>query len=436
MLLPGGLRHGHSVSTLNHHRLAAVARGGDAEGGAEEEEDPAAPPTEHDIRQLAFAGLSSLLVAATASSVQVSLNGRPAAMSTRTNLKTSQCWNVLSCSLVWSFSASVITLAVDRIGLATSARIAIAAFDDATPPTALSSSRPGSLHKPPVRGQVHVVLLDAESPVPLAAWQLPCSRLSSNIDPSVLPIESQSAPLYALAFAPALALTPASSAPRTHDLLVLGPQNEIWRLPVGPAVATTAAPPLPSCEHEEAAVGGAPGVSQKQQRVVYAQGPRGQHPLTAGLNVSSNTPASAAPKLPTVDNADFATLLRTAGPSHTLTSSTALYEALIDTLLPPPVAVKAEDTNRISTGIDSAFAAGRNAEPAAKPRLSGANTVAGLDTIACASTVRTMASLFANAPPSSQPSQPVPAAMPAVPASPSLRQTRSRSRADSLSSGQ
>ena len=347
--LPGGLRHGSSVSTFRTVGAAAV-RGGDAEDGEDADEGGggggglALKSDDGDVQHLAFAGLTSLLVSASATSVQ--------------------CWNVLSCSLVWSFSAHVISLAADRIGLATSSRVALTVYDAPDPLPAAA----GALHAATPSGyrRAHLVLLDAESPVPIASWALPDTGVGSSVVMGALPPEAR-APLFAAVFAPSLAAAAAAAAassstsshaappPRTHDVLVLGPQNEIWRLPTAALIAaasTAAAGAADSApmEHQGPPAGTASSATAPPPAVAfYPQGPRpsraaalagsiaaagrgGPAPLEGSS--SAHAPAAGA----AVDgggSSDLASLLRSAGPVQALVSSTYLYDALLGSMLPP-----------------------------------------------------------------------------------------------------
>jgi WD40 repeat protein len=247
--LSSSLRHGATATTF--------ARTDD-----DDEMQPCARVSEDDVKHLVFAGLSALLVAASA--------------------RTVQCWNVLSSSLIWSFNANVISLSADRIGLAASSRIALAVYDGCDSPHTSGSAENSSspFAKSRNQGRAHIVLLDAESPVPLGSWLLPESYIGSQVctpvllavhsygppfihgcygviapggpdflmtrspsiftpfaqvEQSVLPIEAR-VPLYAVTFVPPLPapMPPSSEAAqahlalnsgiRTHDIFVLGPQ--------------------------------------------------------------------------------------------------------------------------------------------------------------------------------------------------------------------
>jgi hypothetical protein len=264
------------------------------------------------ITGLAFLGVSPYLVSTTAASIDL--------------------WDVLSCSLLWSYAGAVpVSLAADKVGLSTSNRFAVVAR---LPGQKLPSLKKGTT-KPAQQQQALVpitetagdhfaLVFDAPSSTPITCVRLPEPEAPefNHFSASMLPWAAR-APLHAVAF------LPPARASGPNDVVVLGPRNEFIRVETGRNLSVAASTP------------GAADVSARVRAAAAPAGPAG----LALLRNTEQSEASRAPATPAGLSANgaigaaadrqFSTLIASLGPTQALLgTSSSLYESLIGALLP------------------------------------------------------------------------------------------------------
>ena len=334
---------------------------------------PTAPTTAQSLATspvtfLAFCGLSPYLASASATSLAI--------------------WNMLSLSCAWRYDGAteIVALAADRIGFATSTRLALVA--------AVS------------RSDYAVVTFDAASPEPLSVTSLPTSALAASYEPALLPPHGRASP-YSVAFVPAAAARAAAaataavggethqqasgdkaSATTMHALLVLGPLNERYvfaapsdapkprrRQPQRLMAAATSVD-LPTPVPTVTVV--APARDDAGRRVAVPTVAVQPLDMLRGGTTAAAAEAAPAPTAATSDS-DFNSLLRSFGPTAALPSATFLFESLMGALLPPQrsnLSAAAVNSNSSSSSTEVRALAASASAAAAALEVPGARSVA------------------------------------------------------------
>ena len=163
------------------------------------------------ITNIYFIGFSEYIVCTTANSLTV--------------------WNLLTCTIAWSYQASIVSLTADRVGLSTSNRFAV-----------IIRSTTNNKH--------YCLLFDVASPTPLQIWDLVSSSYchagtgideeqNSNNSTSLISNYGITSSSYSITFIPASSLPLTTTNTKSKDnisfnnpngLFILGPMNEVFTL--------------------------------------------------------------------------------------------------------------------------------------------------------------------------------------------------------------